>query len=177
MYAAPQLDRSQTDCYESNSSEVDAGHYLAPIFTIHEGRLLASMDPDRVGRHPKMENYNIPALTSEQQHALDMLSESASRSELPLKLQTGDLLFFNNWALLHRRGAYEDDEESSRHLVRLWVRNQSLGWAIPASMSPPWQEAYGETTKAKLYPLAAPKEYRKPKFVTGSAAYLPKSSE
>lgn len=119
---------------------------------------------------------NMPALTSDQKRALAAVSESATRSEVQFKLETGDILFFNNWALLHRREAYEDDENTSRHLVRLWLRNQTLGWAIPESMLPPWQEAYGEgtVTANRQYPLVPNKSYSKPKYTTGSAAWVPK---
>lgn len=156
------------------SSGRKASFYLAPVFTFHDGKLLASCDPHRLGPHPSMTNSNIPALTEAQKYALQAVSESAYKSEVELKLQTGDLLFFNNLALLHRRDAYKDDESSSRHMVRLWLRNQRVGWAIPDSLLPPWNAAYGENrkNKARHYPLVPATVYHVPKYTANSAAFL-----
>src|SRR5262245_49405798 len=104
---------------------------------------MASLDPAILGPHPgdlKAKKL-VPALTSSQQYALAALAESARRTELRIQLQRGDILFFNNWALLHRRDTYKDGAERSRHLVRLWIRNSRLGWAVPDDMAAPWRVA------------------------------------
>ncbi|KAG5744718.1 hypothetical protein H9Q70_012588 [Fusarium xylarioides] len=139
-----------------------ASYYLAPVLTFHDGKLLVSLDPHRLGPHPSMTNSNIPSLSEAQIHALEAVSEAASRVELQLKLETGDLLFFNNLALVHRRDAYTDDDNSSRHMVRLWLRNQKYGWAIPKGMLPPWEAAYGENRKIKArhYAIVPMVDYR-----------------
>ncbi|KAG4253318.1 hypothetical protein FPRO03_07278 [Fusarium proliferatum] len=156
-----------------------ASYYLAPVLTFHDGKLLASLDPHRLGPHPSMTNSNIPSLSEAQIHALEAVSEAASRVELQLKLETGDLLFFNNLALVHRRDAYTDDENSSRHMVRLWLRNQKYGWAIPNGMLPPWEAAYGENRKikARYYPIVPMVEYPVQKYTTSSAAFMIEDSE
>lgn len=125
-------------------------------------------------------NSSIPTLTDAQLHALQAVSEAASRSEVRLELQTGDLLFFNNLALVHRRDAYTDDASSSRHMVRLWLRSQKLGWAIPGGMLPPWEAAYGESRKKNklaLYPIVPAVEYPVQKYTTSSAAFMIEDSE
>ncbi|RSL52798.1 hypothetical protein CEP53_007971 [Fusarium sp. AF-6] len=157
-----------------------ASCYLAPVLSFHDGKLLASLDPARLGPHPSMSNTNIPTLTEDQLHALQAVSEAASQSEVRLDLQTGDLLFFNNLALVHRRDAYTDHASSSRHMVRLWLRSQKLGWAIPDGMLPPWEAAYGESrkkNKAALYPIVPEVEYPAQKYTTSSAAFMIEDSE
>ena len=126
-----------------------------------------------------MTNSEIPALTDAQRYALQAVSESAYRTEVQLKLQTGDLLFFNNLALLHRRDAYKDDESSSRHMVRLWLRSQKFGWSIPSSLTTPWEAAYGENRKirARIYPLVPMSSYPEPKYTTSSAAFMLEDSD
>lgn len=121
-----------------------------------------------------MTNSKIPELTEAQKYALQAVSKSAYRTEAQLKLQVGDLLFFNNLALLHRRDAYKDDENSSRHMVRLWLRNQKLGWSIPKSLLAPWDAAYGENLRIpeRLYPLVPMLSYHEPKYTTSSAAFM-----
>ncbi|KAH6889704.1 hypothetical protein B0T10DRAFT_404277 [Thelonectria olida] len=155
-------------------SSKKASHYLASVFSFHDGKLLASLDPHRLGPHPSMAGSTIPSLTDSQRHALQAVSESAARSELQLNLKKGDILFFNNLALLHRRDAYLDGENSSRHMVRLWLRSQRLGWAIPDSLLPPWQAAYGENkeVKARTYPLIPAAKYPNRRYTSGSAAFV-----
>ncbi|KAJ4166222.1 hypothetical protein NW765_007449 [Fusarium oxysporum] len=156
-----------------------ASYHLAPVLTFHDGKLLASLDPHRLGPHPSMTNSNIPSLSEAQIHALQAVSKAASSVELQLKLETGDILFFNNLALFHRRDAYTDDDNSSRHMVRLWLRNQKYGWAIPNGMLPPWESAYGENRKIKArhYPIVPMVEYPVQKYTTSSAAFMIEDSE
>jgi hypothetical protein len=158
-----------------------ASFYLAPVLTFHDGKLLVSLDPHRLGPHPTMTN-NIPELSGDQLDALQAVSDAASQVELQLKLETGDLLFFNNLALIHRRDAYTDDDTSSRHMVRLWLRSQKYGWAIPDGMLPPWEAAYGENRKIKTrhYPIVPMPEYPVQRYVTSSACFVmedPESSD
>lgn len=149
-------------------------HYLASVFSFHDGKLLVSLDPHRLGPHPKMIDSNIPPLTPAQLYALQEVSKSAARAELRLTLNKGDILFFNNLALLHRRDRYQDDENSSRHMVRLWLRSQKLGWAIPDVLLPAWEAAYGENRKvgAGIYQPFPTADYPVQRYTTGSAAFL-----
>ncbi|KAF5245829.1 hypothetical protein FAUST_1616 [Fusarium austroamericanum] len=155
-----------------------ATFYLAPVLTFHDGKLLISLDPHRLGPHPIWTN-GVPALTEVQLNALKAVSDAASEVELQLKLETGDLLFFNNLALVHRRDAYTDDDKSARHMVRLWLRSQKYGWAIPDGLLPPWEAAYGEKRKHKTrhYPIVPMPEYTAPKYTTNSACFVMEDSE
>lgn len=130
------------------SSGRKVSYYLAPVFSFRDGKLLASLDPHRLGPHLSMTNSDIPKLTESQLYALEAVSEAATRVELQLKLETGDVLFLNSLTFFHRRDSYAVDE-SSRHMVRLWLRSQKLGWTIPDGMLPPWKAAYGEIRKAR----------------------------
>lgn len=152
----------------------DARFYLAPVFTIHEGKLMANMDLGRFGPHPAFTgNPKPPSLTSAQEYALKRVSAIAREIELAIRLEKGDVLFFNNWALLHRRDEYQDSEDWSRHLVRLWLRNNQIGWSVPESMLPPWIAAYGsEQPVPPIYSLHPVKKYVKPAHALGSAAFV-----
>lgn len=150
----------------------NARHYLAPVMTMHQGRLMTSMDPTRFGPHPASEGSSIPLPSRAQKHALQRMDEAAASTELALHLQSGDVLFLNNWALLHRRAAYEDDDATSRHLVRLWLRSTDRGWSVPVSMALPWQTAYGHGSRARIYAMQPSPRYTVPKYTVGSAAFL-----
>lgn len=162
----------------STSSGREAKCYFAPALTIHDGRLMASIDPNRFGPHPSSGPTDIPSLTPLQRSALERISKAAYRTELRLRLDTGDILFFNNWALLHRRDSYTDGEDTSRHMVRLWLRNSKLGWSVPDSLLPPWFAAYGDNgIRNRLYPLMPMPDYKVPKYSAGSAAFMIEDSD
>ncbi|KAK2601609.1 hypothetical protein QQS21_004844 [Conoideocrella luteorostrata] len=158
----------------------EARYYLAPAMTVHQGRLMASMDPKRFGPHPASSGTTIPALSKRQEYALDRVGQVARATDLRLNLKRGDLLFFNNWAVLHRREAYDDHgEASSRHLVRMWLRNTEHGWSVPPSMKLPWQSAYGDGAKhqTRVYAMEPEPKYSVPKYSAGSAAFLLEDSD
>ncbi|OAA51918.1 Taurine catabolism dioxygenase TauD/TfdA [Metarhizium rileyi] len=146
--------------------------YLAPAMTWYEDRLMTSIDPNRFGPHPACSGSSIPTLSQDQKYALQKLEEAALSSELELDLERGDLLFLNNWALLHRREAYDDDDTTSRHLVRLWLRSSEQGWSVPLSMLLPWKAAYESKIQTRIYALHPSPTYSAPKYTVGSAAFL-----
>ncbi|KHN97279.1 Taurine catabolism dioxygenase TauD/TfdA [Metarhizium album ARSEF 1941] len=147
-------------------------HYLAPVMAWHDGRLMTCMDPNRFGPHPASGGSSIPVLTQDQKYALEKLEEAAWATELELDLARGDVLFLNNWALLHRREAYEDNELTCRHLIRLWLRSTQHGWHVPPEMRLPWQTAYNDKIQPRIYALHPSPTYSTPKYSVGSAAFL-----
>lgn len=138
----------------------------------HHDRLMTSMDPNRFGPHPSISGSSIPLLDPSQKYALEKVNELAASMELQLDLARGDILFLNNWAFLHRRDKYDDDELTSRHLVRLWLRNTEHGWPVPSKMMPPWQTAYENENQSRIYALYPLPKYSTPKYSVGSAAFL-----
>lgn len=133
----------------------------------------------------------IPALTEAQQEALRVLSAAAQRNGVELDTKPGDLVFINNWAVMHARSAYEDADTAAgvasatrRHLLRLWLRNSELGWAIPTSMSAPWEAAFGYTDEGYIsgdheqlaaqlkYAVVPESKYKPARYTTGSAAFV-----
>lgn len=166
---------------------------------------MVSLDPGRLGLHPSMARHmdgeSSPVLTRCQHEALSALSEVATEHRIRLDTQPGDLVFINNWALLHARSSYKDSDLETgprRHLVRLWLRNSKLGWDIPAGMRVQWEAAFGpngmgdlddaahisgkigsgawrggRTSRAQRnYPVVPAPEYKVPKYTSGSAAFV-----
>src|SRR4051812_24099170 len=102
-----------------------------PLLEVHNDKLFLAVDPGRLGLHPATAttgaDSGVPELSSEQRHALEVLSMFASKHRVRLDVSPGDIVFINNWALLHARDAYVDsDFGQRRHLVRLWLRNSNL---------------------------------------------------
>lgn len=111
----------------------------------------------------------------EQREALAVLQDAARKHQVRLETQPGDILFLNNLALLHARESYRDSAYSSRHLVRLWIRNTRLGWAIPPSMKMPWDASFGDGAKRvinRYYPIMPMPEYMECKYSNGTAAFV-----
>ncbi|KAI5865234.1 Clavaminate synthase-like protein [Durotheca rogersii] len=157
------------------SSKKGSPFVLCPLLEFHDDHLFISMDPARIGPHPSDSTNSIPSLTSIQQEALAALQTAARKHQVRLETRPGDLLFLNNLGLLHARESYQDGPSSSRHLVRLWLRNTQLGWPIPRSMAMPWDAAFGEPAARvvnKYYPVMPMPEYMGSKFSNGTAAFV-----
>ena len=77
----------------------------------------------------------IPALSSQQQEAMNVLEETCQRMALHMILDVGDIQFLSNAHVLHARTAYTDHPPPAprRHLMRLWLSTPETegGWALP----------------------------------------------
>ncbi len=62
-------------------------------------------------------------LTPAQAELLDLYDELGASDELRLEmvLEPGDVQLLSNHTIMHGRGAYEDDGDGRRHLLRLWL--------------------------------------------------------
>lgn len=159
-------------------------HIVAPLVQVHNNRVYLSVDPGRLGLHPVTAKAglgsSIPSLTTSHLQALETLSELATRHRLMLDTKPGDMLFINNWALIHARDSYKDPKDGpGRHLVRLWLRDSEFGWDVPESMRVPWEAAFGSNGDGyptgithRKYPLVPSHDYKPPKYTAGSAAFV-----
>jgi hypothetical protein len=107
----------------SRKGEIPAGKeatYLMPVFHVHEGRLSAIYDRSFIDSAVAL--TGVP-LTEAQVSALDHLDALACSDELRLDmtLQPGDIQWLHNHTTLHARSAFNNEGETPRHLVRLWV--------------------------------------------------------
>ncbi|KAI5855505.1 hypothetical protein BZA05DRAFT_241548 [Tricharina praecox] len=89
----------------------------------------------------------IPSLTPAQSAALDTVHFCGVAHALSVAQQPGDLLFWNNFALLHAREGFQDREEPEerRHLLRLWLRDDKRAreWGnVPEELMAPWRDAF-----------------------------------
>ncbi|KAH9996734.1 Clavaminate synthase-like protein [Xylariaceae sp. FL0662B] len=156
------------------SSRRDPPYVLCPLLAFHEGKLVISMDPARIGPHPSSTD-NVPRLRPDQEAALAVLQTAARKHRIRLETRPGDIIFLNNLALLHGRESYQDSASSTRHLVRLWLRNSQLGWNIPPSMRMPWDAAFGDRARRvinKRYAVMPMPEYIEAKYSNGTAAFV-----
>lgn len=150
-----------------------------------------SVDPGRLGLHPATPQQAtiVPELTAIQHEALDVVSKLATKNRYRLNTMPGDMIFVNNWSLLHARDSYVDSDTVRRHLVRLWLRSSTRGWDVPREMKVPWEAAFGPKGDGnpvfragskgrqwleieKKYPVVPAPEYKAPRYTAGSAAFI-----
>lgn len=156
-----------------------------PAMAYHAGRVVISVDPGRLGLHPATAGVREGGcdLSGTQLAALRTLAQLAEKHAVSIAARPGDILFINNLALLHKREAYvdvDDGADTRRHLVRLWLRNPEMAWEIPEDMKAPWRAAYGPRedfgrflqAAEDRYQVVPEKEYKVPKYSSGSAAWL-----
>lgn len=65
-------------------------------------------------------------------------------------MQKGDIRFINNMGLLHGREGFNDDteQESKRHLMRLWLRNSKLQWSLPPELRLVWGRIFDDKERS-----------------------------
>jgi len=115
-----------------------------------------------VGNATSPRTPGIPDLSAAQVEALNAVQFAAEEHALAKKLKTGDMLFWNNMAMLHARKGWTDSPSGRRHLVRLWLRNDDTvkHWPIPEELQAgtAWNEAFDHAGKSQLWPVAPIRE-------------------
>ncbi|KAH7163070.1 hypothetical protein B0J13DRAFT_615672 [Dactylonectria estremocensis] len=118
-----------------------------PILYYHQERLMINF-----GRVPLMGNSvhprpaGLPGVTARQIEALDAVEAIAKAAQLEISTRAGDMHFINNLAILHRREGFVNGEapKERRHLVRMRLRDDELGWELPAELRQEWATAFEE---------------------------------
>jgi len=117
-----------------------------PLLYHHDGRIIINFAREPLlGLDGVRRATDVAPLTDEQRRALDVVEEIAVRSQVVLEAsRPGDMLFVNNHAVLHSREAFEDSRESPRYLVRMWLKNPELAWALPRALEAGNATIYGQ---------------------------------
>ncbi len=106
---------------------VDTGNAMPwcrqPVFSFRENRFaccLLRVLIERAHAHP-----DLPDLTARQVEALDLVESIAASDgyRVRFRQERGDLIWLNNWVVLHKRLAFADHDEPGRkrHILRLWL--------------------------------------------------------
>jgi len=132
------------------------------------------MDQSPLRKSAGETTFGTPPLSDAQTEALDVVLALARRYQKEVLTQPGDLLFVNNFSIMHSRRAFQDGEKRRRHLLRLWLRNDDLGWRIPDGLQHSWDvvfQEHGESDEL-LFPVEPKPEYSVPKISEGSGSAL-----
>jgi hypothetical protein len=100
------------------------------------GRVYSKWDPYYVRSLGRFSDKGeIPALSPEQEEAIQVLEDTCVKESLHMVLDVGDIQFVSNEHVLHARTAYTDHAppQPRRHLMRLWLATpeDEGGWALP----------------------------------------------
>ena len=85
----------------------------------------------------------MPELSKEQTHAIHMVEEIAQEVCTQLDRQEGDIQLINNLSIMHARAAYgKTDKPSSRHLLRMFLRDPENAWDKPMSFKRNFEDPF-----------------------------------
>ncbi|TFK27344.1 Clavaminate synthase-like protein [Coprinopsis marcescibilis] len=105
------------------------------------------------GYGPQKRSPDIPPITEAQAEALDAVHFLAEKYSLGLNFQKGDIQYINSLGLLHARDEFRDSLEKTRHLIRLWLRNDQLAWKTPKHLEHIWKRLYSVAPQDQRFPL------------------------
>jgi Taurine catabolism dioxygenase TauD, TfdA family len=110
----------------------DPPYHQRPLLFYHKGRIILSFSRVAItGSAASPRNPRIPPITEAQAEALDAVQFIAQRDQIKMSMMPGDARFVNNLAVMHCRDSFEDNERTSRHLIRLWLRSSRAAWELP----------------------------------------------
>ncbi|TFK32118.1 taurine catabolism dioxygenase TauD [Crucibulum laeve] len=96
---------------------------------------------------------DIPPITEAQAEALDTLHFLGEKFSLGLNFQKGDIQYINNLAIFHARDGFRDEGAKTRHLLRLWLRNEELAWTLPNELKPLWKNTFNVSPEEQTFAL------------------------
>jgi hypothetical protein len=124
---APQLidtlyERFHYDCREEFHRD-GTPFYSRAAASVCEGRLSLRHNSGYARTAQRIES--CPRLTEAQNEVMSLIDRLAFDEEIrfDVQLEEGDMLFINNYQVMHARSAFEDYDETERkrHLMRLWL--------------------------------------------------------
>ncbi|KAM0564301.1 hypothetical protein ACHAPJ_000511 [Fusarium lateritium] len=120
---------------------------IASAYTVYN--VLAASHPDMIRTLSRSDwpfAINLPIVTTRQIEALDAVESIAKAAQLEISTQAGDIHFINNLTILHRREGFVNGEaaQERRHLVRMRLRDDELGWKLPTDLRHEWSAAFNE---------------------------------
>ncbi|RDB24020.1 hypothetical protein Hypma_008647 [Hypsizygus marmoreus] len=150
----PDLIRTLAEPWPLDSFGVNPSYKTRPLLYHEDGHAIIQYSRRHFtgyGSHKR--SPDIPPITEAQAEALDAVHFLAEKYSLGLNFQKGDIQYINSMGLLHSRDAFRDDPEYTRHLVRLWLRNDELAWKTPGPLEPIWKKLYSVGPDEQRFPL------------------------
>ena len=106
---------------EARFSAQPVTDFKIPLFCCIDGVVSASYSRQFIERAAELRGEKLPAKLLE---ALDYFDSLAVRDDLSVRfmLESGEMMLWHNFQMLHARESYRDSPEHTRHLLRLWLK-------------------------------------------------------
>ncbi|KAF4447183.1 taurine catabolism dioxygenase TauD [Fusarium austroafricanum] len=133
----------------------DPPYYNRALLYWEDGKLITNYSRRILLGEPNngIRTPGIPGLTEAQAEAIDALHAIGRKHELKQSMCKGDIRFINNLALMHRRDPYADTTNHHRHLLRLWLHNESLCWKLPMDLKLAWERIFNDRERQEEWHL------------------------
>ncbi|KAH0584426.1 hypothetical protein H2248_009967 [Termitomyces sp. 'cryptogamus'] len=150
----PDIIRTLSVPWPLDSFGGNPGYTMRPLLYHEDGHAIIQYSRRHfTGYSTQKRSPHIPPITEEQAEALDVVHFLAEKYSLCLNFQKGDIQYINSMGLLHARDAFKDDAEHTRHLIRLWLRNNELAWKTPGPLQHIWTRLYSVAPDDQRFPL------------------------
>ncbi|ORY00358.1 hypothetical protein BCR34DRAFT_494590 [Clohesyomyces aquaticus] len=108
---------------------------LGPTLFFADGKPICQLVKAPLLGSPQIpRSSDMPCLSQEQHHALEVVEGLARRFSSKLDRRVGDIQYIHNLSMLHARSAYGSKSSSSpgqRHLLRMFLRDPRKMWTKP----------------------------------------------
>ncbi|KAF9463721.1 hypothetical protein BDZ94DRAFT_1235994 [Collybia nuda] len=150
----PDLIRTMSEPWILDRFGATPPYTTRPVLYVEEGHAIIQYSRRHfTGYGDQKRGAEIPPITEAQAEALDTMHFLAEKYSLGLNFQKGDIQYINSMGLLHAREAFRDDEEHTRHLIRLWLRRDDLAWKTPGPLEHIWKKLYSISPEQQRFPL------------------------
>ena len=95
----------------------------SPIFSFHQGKLSCRYLRQYIQLGHELNGQTLSSIETEALDAFDEISQDPAL-RFDLMLEPGDMLFANNYTVMHSRTGFEDHDDPAkrRKLLRLWLK-------------------------------------------------------
>ncbi|KAF4498019.1 Clavaminate synthase [Fusarium agapanthi] len=129
-----------------------------PLLFNYQGHIILNFGRIHLmATEPTDDGTFAPKPTAKQLEALDLVQQLAEKHHLSLNMDPGDLTFINNLGILHAREEFTDSPEHTRHLVRMWLKNEDKAWPLPRTLKRGNDRTYDMATEEIWNILPAPR--------------------
>lgn len=150
----PDLIHTLAEPWPLDSFGGSPGYTKRPLLYNEDGHIIIQYSRRHfTGYGLQKRSPHIPPISEAQAEALDALHFAAEKHSLGLNFQKGDIQYINSLGLLHSRDAFRDDEQHTRHLIRLWLRNDELAWKTPEPLQHIWKRLYSVSPDDQRFPV------------------------
>ncbi|KAI9689933.1 MAG: hypothetical protein M1822_009815 [Bathelium mastoideum] len=138
----------------------DPPYYKRALLHFLDGKVFLNFSRRLLTGHPlRPRTKGIPGLTDAQAEALDAVHFTAYKHQFKTTMQAGDMRFINNMALLHCRTAFQDDNTSKRHLIRVWLNNEKMCWKLPPALQLAWARVFDDEERGRHWDVDPPEGF------------------